>query len=96
MPRTFRSKKEKNTWEISRKTYLVKVVCFTGIVVWNSRYNVVLRVGGRKEEGGKVIDITETRERIGQFITQVYHQKRPHAALGNHLTPMEFQRQTLS
>ena len=26
-------------------------------------------------------DITEARERIGQFITQVYHQKRPHAAL---------------
>ena len=28
---------------------------FTGIVIWNSRYNVVLRVGGTKEEGGKVI-----------------------------------------
>ena len=39
--------------------------------------------------------ITETRERIGHFITQVYHQKRPHAALGD-LTPMEFQRKTLS
>ena len=40
-------------------------------------------------------NITEARERIGHFITQVYHQKRPHAALG-YLTPMEFQKQTLS
>ena len=39
--------------------------------------------------------ITEARDRIGQFITQVYHQKRPHSALG-YLTPMEFQQQTLS
>lgn len=30
-------------------------LAFTGIVIWNSRYNVVLRVGGRKEEGGKVV-----------------------------------------
>ena len=40
-------------------------------------------------------DIHEARERIGHFITQVYHHKRPHAALGD-LTPMEFQQQTLS
>ena len=39
--------------------------------------------------------ITEARERIGQFITQVYHQKRPHSAL-EYLTPMEFQRKTFS
>ena len=39
-------------------------------------------------------DIHEARERIGHFITQVYHQKRPHAALG-YLTPMEFQRKKL-
>ena len=39
--------------------------------------------------------ITEARDRIGHFITQVYHQKRPHSALG-YLTPMEFQRQNLS
>ena len=40
--------------------------------------------------------ITEARDRIRHFIEQVYHQKRPHSALGNHLTPMEFQQQTLS
>ncbi len=40
-------------------------------------------------------NITEARERIGHFITQVYNQKRPHSSLG-YLTPMEFQRQTLS
>ena len=40
-------------------------------------------------------DITEARTRIGQFITQVYHQKRPHSALG-YLTPIEFQRKNLA
>ena len=40
-------------------------------------------------------DIHEARERIGYFITQVYHLKRPHSALGD-LTPIEFQRRTLS
>ena len=40
-------------------------------------------------------DIHEARERIGHFITQVYHQKRPHSALA-YLTPLEFQRQNLS
>ena len=40
-------------------------------------------------------DITEARKRIGHFITQVYHHKRPHSALG-YLTPIEFQRKNLS
>ena len=40
-------------------------------------------------------DVMEVRDRIGHFITQVYHQKRPHSALG-YLTPIEFQRQYLS
>ena len=40
-------------------------------------------------------DIQEASDRIGHFITQVYHQKRPHSALG-YLTPLEFQRQNLS
>ena len=40
-------------------------------------------------------DITDARERIGHFITQVYHEKRPHSALG-YLTPMEFQQKNLS
>ena len=40
-------------------------------------------------------NIHEARDRIGHFITQVYYLKRPHSALGD-LTPMEFQRRTLS
>ena len=39
-------------------------------------------------------DIHEARDRIGHFITQVYHLKRPHSALG-YLTPLDFQRKNL-
>ena len=52
-----------------------------------------------KEEEVDINDyqnITEARDRIGHFITCIYNLKRPHSALGNYLTPMEFQRQTLS
>ena len=51
-----------------------------------------------KEEEVDINDyqnITEARERIGHFLTHVYHHKRPHSALG-YLTPLEFQRKTLS
>ena len=51
-----------------------------------------------KEEEVHINDyqnITEARDRIGHFITHVYNLKRPHSALG-YLTPMEFQRKTLS
>ena len=40
-------------------------------------------------------NITEARERIGHFITHVYHHKRPHSALG-YLTSLEFQRKNSS
>ena len=51
-----------------------------------------------KEEAVDINDyqsITEARDRIGHFITDVYNQKRPHLAL-DYLTPMEFQQQPLS
>ena len=40
-------------------------------------------------------DIHEARARIGHFITQVYHHKRPHSAL-EYLTPVEFEQKNLS
>ena len=38
-------------------------------------------------------NIHEAREHIEYFITQVYHLKRPHSALGD-LTPFEFEQKT--
>ena len=40
-------------------------------------------------------DITDASARIGHFIAQVYHQKRPHSALG-YLTLVDFEQQYLS
>ncbi|MCY3549653.1 MAG: integrase core domain-containing protein [Candidatus Poribacteria bacterium] len=40
-------------------------------------------------------DVIEARGHIGHFITQVYHQKRSHLALG-YLTPIEFKGRYLS
>ena len=40
-------------------------------------------------------NISEVQTRIPYFIEQVYHQKRPHSALG-YLTPVEFQQKNLS
>ena len=51
-----------------------------------------------KEEEVHINDyqnVTEARDRIGHFITDVCNLKRPHSALG-YLTPTEFRRQTLS
>ena len=40
-------------------------------------------------------NISEVQTRISYFIEQVYHQKRPHSALG-YLTPVEFEQKNLS
>ena len=69
-----------------------------GLPSKNLTYIPSLFVETHKEEEVHLNDyenITDARKRIGHFIGYVYHQKRPHAALGNHLTPLEFQRKNL-
>ncbi len=46
--------------------------------------------------GSDVVHSTTDKEGFGHFIGQVYNQKRPHSALGNHLIPVEFEKQNLS
>ena len=64
---------------------------------WENRYAERLIRTLKEEEVylNDYEDIHEARDRIGHFITHVYHQKRPHSALG-YLTPMEFEQQNLS
>ena len=63
---------------------------------WENRYAERL-IRTLKEEEVDINDyqnITEARDRIRYFIEHAYNLKRPHSALGNYLTPMEFQQQS--
>ena len=62
---------------------------------WKNRYaeRLIRTLKEEKVHLNEYQNITEARGRIGHFITHVYHQKRPHSALG-YLTPVEFQRKT--
>ena len=64
---------------------------------WENRYAERLIRTLKEEEVhlNDYEDIYEARERIGHFITHVYHHKPPHSAL-EYLTPLDFQRQYLS
>ncbi len=61
-----------------------------------AKYSEMLRNIAKEEEVpvNAYEDITDALPRLGHFITQVYHQKRPRSAL-DYLTPMEFQQQNL-
>ena len=56
-------------------------------VLGRTRRKVDPNPQGRRSSPQRYEDIHEARARIGHFITQVYHQKRPHSALG-YLTPI--------
>ena len=64
---------------------------------WENGYaeRLIRTLKEEKVDSNDYQSITEARDRIGQFITQMYHLKCPHAALG-YLTPMEFQQHTFS
>ena len=64
---------------------------------WENGYaeRLIRTLKGEEVHLNDYYDIHEARDRIGHFITQVYHHKRPHSALGD-LTPVEFQQQTFS
>ena len=85
-------------------TYIKTLICH-GIEVslarrgcpWENGYAERL-IRTLKEEEIHLNDyenISEVESRIDYFIQQVYHQKRPHSALG-YLTPLEFEQKNLS
>ena len=94
---SFRSRRAPNAYVATLKAYNVEISLARRGRPWENGYAERL-IRTLKEEAIHLRDyqdIHEAREDIGHFITQVYHQKRPHSALG-YSTPMEFQRKNLS